>query len=306
MKIKPEVSVIMSVYNGEKHIDECIRSIHEQTHSNFEFIIVNDASTDTTVDILKSWKEKDNRIRILHNKTNKERAISRNRAILAAQAPLIAVIDADDCALPERLSLQTAFMRENPEVQILGGGMLIYDTNEHICHLTSNDLIRSCLFFDCAIFHPTTMLRKEVLTKYNKWYNPMLPPAEDYGLWGDLLLIPEAVFSNITTPLVRYRASHGTRPQYELKQFNNANLVRSKIIDYLGLKPTDENIRCHLGLLFKNASAWNVTPKQCAHWGKQLIAANTQKPLTSPSAFEATIIDRIEKVFTVDAIQKFN
>lgn len=87
----PEVSVIMSVYNGETHLEECLKSICKQTFSNFEFIIVDDASTDRTADILKRWQRQDQRIRLLHNTENKERAISRNRAIMAARAPLIAV-----------------------------------------------------------------------------------------------------------------------------------------------------------------------------------------------------------------------
>lgn len=111
----PEVSVIMSVYNGETHLEECLKSICKQTFSNFEFIIVDDASTDRTADILKRWQRQDQRIRLLHNTENKERAISRNRAIMAARAPLIAVMDADDHALPTRLALQTAFLRRHPK-----------------------------------------------------------------------------------------------------------------------------------------------------------------------------------------------
>ncbi len=302
----PEVSVIMSVYNGETHLEECLKSICKQTFSNFEFIIVDDASTDRTADILKRWQRQDQRIRLLHNTENKERAISRNRAIMAARAPLIAVMDADDHALPTRLALQTAFLRRHPEVHILGGGMLIYDTGEHIQHQRTNDAIRATLFFDCSIFHPTTMLRKSVFTKANKWYNPSLPPTEDYGLWADLLTVPATVFANIDEPLVRYRRSLGSRPLYEDKQFRNANLVRAGILEQLELPPNTENMRCHLALLFCNAQALGVTPAQCALWGNKLIEANARRPLTSPSALEAEVSRRVTQLFRVDMLQRQN
>lgn len=304
MKSQTEVSVIMSVYNGEKHLNECIQSICEQTFTNFEFIIVNDASTDHTDEILDNWRRVDSRIRILHNLENKERSISRNRAITAARSPLIAIMDADDHALPARLALQTAFLREHPEVQILGGDMLIYGSEKRLSHPQTNDEIRAALFFDCSIFHPTTMLRKSILTKSNKWYNPLLPPTEDYGLWADLLMVKNAIFANMPEPLVRYRFSETPRPEYEDKQFRNANIVRAKILQHLGFQVSPESIKYHLALLFCNAQALGLTPPQCALYGNKLLKANAHTPLTSPAALEAEISRRLTQISRVDAMQQ--
>lgn len=304
MKLRPEVSVIMSVYNGEEQLNECLQSICAQTFSNFEFIIVNDASTDNTAEILKHWQRMDSRIRLLYNLENKERSISRNRAITAARSPLIAVMDADDHALPTRLAVQTAFLREHPEVQILGGDMLIYGSEKRLSHPQDNDEIRAALFFDCSIFHPTTMLRKSILTKTNKWYNPLLPPTEDYGLWADLLTVKKAIFANIPETLVRYRFSDIPRPLYEEKQFRNANIVRSKILQQLGLQASTENIKCHIALLFCDAQALGVTPAQCALYGNKLLKANEHTLLTSPAALEAEISRRLTQVFRVDMLQR--
>lgn len=304
MKLLPEVSVIMSVYNGEEHLDECLKSICEQTFSDFEFIIVDDASTDNTAEILERWRRTDSRIRLLRNPENKERSISRNRAIMAARAPLIAVMDADDHALPVRLALQTTFLQAHPEVQILGGDMLIYNSGKCLQHPQNNDAIRAALFFDCSIFHPTTMLRKSILTNENKWYNPSLPPTEDYGLWADLLTVSTAVFANIPEPLVRYRFSVEPRPLYVDKQFRNANVVRARILEQLGLPPSTENMRCHLALLFCNAQALGVTPAQCALYGNKLLEANARRPLTSDSALEAEVSRRVARLFRVDMLQR--
>ncbi len=233
MSNTPRISVITAVYNGESHLEECLESISEQTFSNYEHIIVDDGSTDNTPEILKKWQSNDQRIKVLRNTENRGRSISRNRAIMAAKAPLIAVLDADDCALPHRLAVQTTFLQEHPEVQILGGGMYIYDSGKYLQHPDTNDAIRAALFFDSAVFHSTSMMRRTILDSIKKLYSPALPLAQDYGLWADMLPTKTAVFANLAEPLVRYRMSVGVRPHYEDKQFQCANLVRIKILEHL-------------------------------------------------------------------------
>lgn len=304
MASNPAVSVIMAVYNGEEHLDECIESICSQIFPDFEFIIVNDASTDRTPLILEDWQKKDSRIRVLRNKVNQERSISRNRAITAARAPLVAIMDADDHALPTRLALQTEFMRDNPGVQIAGGDMFIHGAEERWTHPRSNDEIRAALFFDSALFHPTVMLRKSILMDTKTWYDPGLPPTEDYGLWAALLKTPEAVFANIPEPLTYYRLSDAPRREYEDKQVYHANQVRNGILRQLGLEPTEDNVRCHLALLYGNAKLLGVAPARCAEFGNKLLDANAKRLLTTPLALERQIDLRLKRVFASDIITR--
>ena len=107
----PEVSVIMGVFNGEAYIEEAILSILNQNFSNFELIVVDNASTDATVQKIHTIT--DPRIHLICNERNMERAYSRNIAVQQSTAPLIAVMDADDYAVPQRLEAQTTFMRKH-------------------------------------------------------------------------------------------------------------------------------------------------------------------------------------------------
>ena len=116
----PLISVIMPAYNAEKYIGEAIESILNQTLKDFELIIVNDASTDSTGNIIKSYAEKDSRIVVLVNENNLNIAGSLNRGISVAKGTFIARMDADDIALPERLEMQAKVMSENPQVAVVG------------------------------------------------------------------------------------------------------------------------------------------------------------------------------------------
>lgn len=306
MSVNPAVSVIMAVYNGEKYLDECVESICSQTFSDFEFIIVNDASTDATPVMLKNWQKKDSRIRILHNKVNQQRAISRNRAITAAAAPLVAVIDADDHSIPERLAIQTTFLRENPDVQIVGGDMLIDGSRERWSHPQRNEEIRANLFFDSSLFHSTVMVRKSILTATKTWYHADLPLAQDYGMWADLLMHPDVIFANIPEPLTWYRLHDEPRPGYDEKQFSCANQVRSNILRHIGIEPSGENMRCHLALLFGNAQSLGVNMDSCAKYGNKLLEANARISLTSSAALEKEIASRLERIVANELFARKN
>src|ERR1700719_557050 len=116
----PTVTVIMSVFNGEKFLSETIDSVLNQSFRDFEFVIVDDGSTDATADILSKYALCDGRIRVFRNE-KKGRAASLNLAISVANGRYVANTDADDLSMPGRLEEQLAFMEKNPEVGVLGG-----------------------------------------------------------------------------------------------------------------------------------------------------------------------------------------
>lgn len=301
---KPAISVITAVFNGEKYLPQCLESVSAQTFSDYEHIIVDDGSTDGTPKILECWQNKDPRIRVLTNSTNKGRPLSRNRAITASRAPLVAILDADDYSVPERLARQIAFLQEHPEVQILGGDMQIHGTNNILRHPRDNADIRADLFFDSSLFHSTVMMRKELLTSTRSLYDINLPLSQDYGLWAALMFFPQSVFANLAEPLSVYRLSEKPRPGYAEKQFHYANEVRGRILKQIGLPANRHNLACHLALLYGNAEAVGVSRADCAAWGERLLEANGKKPLTTTKALDGQISKRLERIFNRDIVNQ--
>ena len=116
--MKPDISVIMSVYNGETYLEEAIESVRKQTFKNWELIIINDCSTDSTSEILADFSLRDERIKVYTNEVNLKLPSSLNKAISLCSAKYIARMDADDICLPERLEKQYKFMEENRDVAL--------------------------------------------------------------------------------------------------------------------------------------------------------------------------------------------
>ena len=116
--MNPKVTVLMPVYNGEKYLKEAITSILLQTFDDFEFLIINDGSSDASVDIIQSFR--DPRIRLVHNDTNIGLIATLNKGLKLAHGKYVARMDQDDISLPRRLEKQTYFMDNNPDVGVCG------------------------------------------------------------------------------------------------------------------------------------------------------------------------------------------
>ena len=127
----PLLTVLMPVYNAEKFLAESINSILSQTYSEFELLILDDASTDNSLKIIKTYAKEDKRIKILVNKTNQGEAKCRNRLLKNSKTEFIAWMDADDISLEDRLQKQMDFLKQNPniDVQYSAFGSVIYLLN---------------------------------------------------------------------------------------------------------------------------------------------------------------------------------
>jgi glycosyltransferase involved in cell wall biosynthesis len=204
----PRVSVVMSVYNGERFLREAVESILNQTFTDFEFIIVDDASTDETPKILESFNDK--RIKVVRNQEKKERSFSRNIAIGMAKGEFIAIMDADDISLPNRLSHEIDFMSSNKEIGVLGTRIEIIDEmgkkiegiSWHRGFPSEPEVINWYLLFETPIMHPSVMIRKSLLLETGGYSeNDVL--AEDYELWIRMAKITR--LANLDEELVLYR-----------------------------------------------------------------------------------------------------
>ena len=114
----PKISLIMSVYNGEDYLAEAIESVLNQTFRDFELIVINDCSTDSTPEILNGFQERDNRVKVHTNEVNLRLPSSLNKAISLAKGKYVARMDADDICLPDRLEKQYDFMESHPDVAL--------------------------------------------------------------------------------------------------------------------------------------------------------------------------------------------
>jgi glycosyltransferase involved in cell wall biosynthesis len=184
----PKVSVIMSVFNGEPYLSQAIESILGQTFDDFEFIIVDDGSTDSSPMILETFAKKDVRIRLLRNDSNSGLIASLNKAFQAAKGKYIARQDADDISLRERLALQVWFLDRHRDVGVVG--TWITNVNEDDKRTawktpTTDSLIQWSLIFCTSIAHPTVMMRRCLLDE-GVTFRPEMTHAEDYDLWSRL------------------------------------------------------------------------------------------------------------------------
>lgn len=198
-----EVTVLLPVFNGEEYLRETMHSILKQTYLNFEFLIIDDGSTDNSPEIINSFQ--DSRIRLLKNPTRLKLSGALNRGIEEARGKYIARMDADDIAFPNRLAAQVEFLDSHPEIGMCGTAIEIFGKEPERIDIypKATEDIRSYGLFDCPFCHPSVMFRKELFNKFNLRYNGEYYPTEDYELWSRVIeLFPTA---NLGQVLLRYR-----------------------------------------------------------------------------------------------------
>lgn len=202
----PAVSVILPVYNGEKYLREAIDSILSQTHTDFELLLMNDGSTDTSEAIIQSYT--DPRIVYVKNESNKGLIYTLNKAIELAKGEYIARMDADDIALPARLENQLRYLKQSvaailaTRVKLIDDeGKTLPDWEEDARNLSAHE-IKSFLLKDNCIAHPTVMGKASLFKAYGYRYNQKY--SEDYDLW--LRLIADGlIIEKLAEPLLLHR-----------------------------------------------------------------------------------------------------
>ena len=202
----PLISVVMSVYNGEKYLDEAVQSILDQTFPDFEFIIINDGSTDATLEMLEKYKAKDNRI-VLVSRENKGLVASLNEGISLAKGKYIARMDADDISFPERFFEQCRLM-EFKQLDICGCHYEVINAESKKIDFCLTPLgmttLRLYLLLSVPFAHGSVMIRRGFLEEKNLVYGTFWKNAEDKGLWIEMYR-NGARFDNVDQVLFRYR-----------------------------------------------------------------------------------------------------
>jgi len=200
----PKISVAMSVYNCEEYLPACIDSILTQTFEDFDFIIVDDGSTDRSGEIIKSYT--DSRILFLQQ-SNQGVAAALNHALRFAHGEYVARQDADDISLPERFSKEVAFLDAHPEVAVVGTAAALIDRtgrqfSTFMPFVRHDRLVKELKRGVCPLMHGAVMLRRIALTQYGV-YNPVFNWIQDVELW--LRLSQYHRLANIREVLYQFR-----------------------------------------------------------------------------------------------------
>jgi glycosyltransferase involved in cell wall biosynthesis len=219
----------MPVYNAEKYIKYSIESILNQTFFNYEFIIIDDGSTDSSLNIIQTYNDK--RIKLYKNEFNLGVIETLNIGIDISKGAFIARMDADDISLPTRFEKQILFLKKNIDVGLCGTWTKLIDEFGNISGIDktikNHEAIKSNLLFKNQIDHPTVMIRKELL-KNNK-YNINYFNCEDYELWSRLIFITK--FHNIQEYLLLYRqhCSNISKSKIELREKNEKQIIINQL-----------------------------------------------------------------------------
>lgn len=240
MKTKPKISVIMPNYNGEKFIAEAIESILNQTFTDFEFIIIDDCSTDDSWKIIQEYTKKDERIIALKNEKNLWVSKTRNLWIEWASGEFIALMDSDDISFSDRFDKQVKFLEKNSKVWIVWWSIEIIDEDNHKIwerHYNLSDIeIRNKLFRYSPFCHPSVMVRRKILIK-TWWYIESLSLWEDYELYFRIWIYSE--FANLSDFVLRYRMSSTNSTSTKLHEMEDKTLeIRKKAVKEYWYKMT--------------------------------------------------------------------
>ena len=204
--MKPKISVVMPVYNQKKFLRESIESILNQTFEDFELIVINDCSTDGSLRIIKSYKDK--RIKLIENKKNIGTVKTRNKGLKAVKGKYIAIMDSDDVSYKKRLETQFNYLENNPHIFLVGSSAVYIDENgKEIRRFRKYDdykMLAWRLPKSCSIVHSSVMFRNTGEIVYNEFYKS----AHDYDLYLNLLSEGKKL-TNLPQFLVEHRVHGG-------------------------------------------------------------------------------------------------
>ncbi|HVP08371.1 MAG TPA: glycosyltransferase [Burkholderiales bacterium] len=270
----PRVTVLMAVRDGAPHLDEAVRSVIAQSFADWEFVIVDDGSTDDTAAILERYRRADARIRVVPQ-PRQGLAESLNRGLRLARGSYVARMDADDVSDRERLAVQVAAMDAHPEVGVCGSWIETFGMGPPAIRRYPLDdaSIRSWLLFESVLAHPSVMIRRDVLERHGLAYDAAMLHAEDYDLWVRAARVTK--LANVPQVLLRYREhSQQVVRKHDALKRQTARRIRAGQLTGLGLSPSEEELDLH-----ETISLWSLAPAResvaAAHaWLLKLIEAN--------------------------------
>lgn len=227
----------MSIYSEpENWINESVKSILNQSFTDFEFILINDNPTqDRNIKILKRYQRLDSRIKIIHNDINNGLTKSLNKGLSIAQGEYIARMDADDISLSHRFQTQLNFLEQNHSIGIIGSYIQTFGrSNKNLTFPYKHNDIFARLILTPPLVHSTYMLRKSLIDSYKIKYDEQYRYAQDYEILTRFAQITK--FANVPDILLKYRVNKhqiSSTPSFNIIQKENAIKIRKKFISWI-------------------------------------------------------------------------
>lgn len=282
------LTVLMPVYNGAAFVQEALTSILKQTFNEFEFLIVDDGSTDATYEILSSCR--DPCIRLLRNHNNLGLARSLNMGLTAARGRYVARMDADDVSWSHRLRAQMDFMDAHPEVGICGAWIEVVGEGARQVwrYPSDHNTIRTRLLFESALAHPVVMMNRRLLKEERLSYDESFGAAQDYELWSRAA--NGCVLANLPEVLLTHRL-HGEQVGQRKAETQQAGAakVRARLLHQMGLSPTSDEFQTHQAISSWTWGADPEFPEKADVWLQRLVHVN-RHTRTYPEAILGQVV----------------
>ncbi len=296
-----KLTVLMTVYNGQTFLAETMESILNQTYRDFRFLIVDNASTDKSRDIIRSYN--DPRIDLVQLPQNIGQVAALNKGLTLIDTPLIARMDADDLNAPNRFEQQVEYMEKHPQVGIVGSMVIAFDgkTENRWPWPCSYDDIKVKLLFECCMPHPSVMMRKSLLDKHNLHYNEEIGHSFDWELWQRAAHCFPVV--NLPEYHLRYRlhASNESAKTLHLQR-QAAQYIDSQTLPHLGLESHPLR-KYHRDV---GSETLNISDREPGFidgvlgWFDAIRAANRRTNTYNPEALERFLRQRLFKVLNAN------
>ena len=290
---KPKISVLMPVYNGEQFLDKSINSILNQTFNNFEYIIINDRSTDDSLKIIESYE--DSRIKIINFPKNMGISAALNNGLNVAKGDYIARQDQDDISHPERFMLQVDYL-ENNDVDLVDANFIFIDENDKYIqdyekrYFNPEETLSHLFFYE--LVHASIMCKRLIFAKYNIKYR--MRPTEDYDLFIRLAKAGMRA-GRLDKKLIKQRKHSGSMcgsDWYNIKK--DIDLMRNEFVQDLGIEPTNYEKKLHIAFVEQNLSILNQYQfREVLCWANKIIKANSIKNIYSSTYFKEQLYIRL-------------
>ena len=282
----PKVSVVTAVYNGAKFLPETIGSILNQTCADLEYVLVDDASTDDSVEVIRSIG--DPRVRLFVNETNRRLVFTRNRGIAEAKGQYIALSDHDDISVPNRLANEVRFLEENPDIGMVGTWYGVINLTgdklpKRMHRRYDPDECKVSLLYRNPFGNSTLLIRREALP--DPPYAPEYPLCEDYRFIVQvsrehrIAILPEVT--------VYYRLTKGSYSNFARTQtFELAKAIKLELLRALGIEPTESELDIHQNLEMSHLPQNRALLSETRRWLERLVEANQRSKTYDVRAFE--------------------
>ena len=290
---KPKISVLMPVYNGDQFLDKSIKSVLNQTFNNFEYIIINDGSTDDSLKIIESYE--DSRIKIINFSKNMGITAALNNGLNIAKGDYIARQDQDDISHPDRFMLQVEYL-ENNDVDLVDANFIFIDENDKYIqdyekrYFNPDETLSHLFFYEMV--HASIMCKRLIFTKYNIQYRKR--PTEDYDLFIRLAKAGMRA-GRLDQKLIKQRKHPSSMCGSDWNNIKkDIDLMRNEFVQDLGIEPTDYEKKLHIAFVEQNLSILNQYQfREVLCWANKIIKANSIKKIYSSTYFKEQLYIRL-------------